>query len=257
MSSQYVRGSVCVYDGPSLLDGSPIAVLLTGLGSASKNTKTGSLVQSHIVLRDTPPAEAIRLGLDSGSICPATCPHLINGTCYVHPIIKRGQGTAGAWRSFHAGRYRHAERDTLSSIGAGRDIRLGSYGDPCAVPLWVWESLLAESVSNTGYTHGWRLASAQPLRRWCMASVDSPASASEAIAKGWRVYLPEPHGTTTRRLGGGTLATCPASAESGHRLTCSACPSSLRCAGNRHGSAIAGVRIAAHGSAGGRVVASD
>lgn len=257
MPSPYTRGSAVIYEGASVLDGSPIVVILTGLGAASRNVKTGALVQSHIIRRDMSPADAIREGQDAGSICPATCPHLIMGTCYVHPIIKRGQGTSGAFRSYHAGRYRVADRDSLIALGAGRDIRLGSYGDPCAVPYWVWETLLVASSSNTGYTHGWRLPSAQRLRAYCMASVDSPDSAREAIGAGWRVYLPEPHGVKTRKIGADTLATCPASAEAGHVRTCATCPPKLRCSGNRHGSSIQGVRITAHGSSAARVVATD
>jgi len=261
MAENTVRGSGVFYKGPSQLDGSPIVGLVTGLAAKSGNDKTGAMVQTHICRADVSPADAIRAGLDAAGPCPATCPHRSrasggNGSCYTHPSILRGHGTSGAWRSYAAGRYRVFPLDTLPSIGEGRDVRLGSYGDPAAVPLAVWEALLSDSVGNTGYTHAWRDVRFRPLARYCMASVDSPASAAEAVRDGWRFYLPEPEGSRTRAIEGHTVAQCPAAAEAGKRVQCSGCPAKLRCSGTRHGSSIAGVRIGAHGSGKGSVVAT-
>ena len=253
MGNQFTRGSGVIYRGPSMLEsGEEIAVLVTGLAAPSGNEKTGAMIQTHIVRVDTEPGEAIRLGMDSGSVCPSKCPHRSkasggNGDCYTFPSILRGHGTAGSWGAFNRGRYRRYGLGELATLGASRDIRLGSYGDPGAVPIEIWDALLSESVSNTGYTHAWRTSPG--LARWCMASVDSVAEATEAMRLGFRFYLPEPVGAApTRRIGGETVAQCPASAEAGRRVTCSTCPKKLRCSGTRHGSQIAGVRIEAHGS---------
>src|SRR3546814_4866747 len=40
---------VILYEGPSKLDGKPIAVIASGLAKASRNTKTGAMVQTYII----------------------------------------------------------------------------------------------------------------------------------------------------------------------------------------------------------------
>jgi hypothetical protein len=55
---------VILYQGPSLLDGAPIVVIATGL-NASSNSKTGDMVQTHIIRADMLPMDAIYNGEDS------------------------------------------------------------------------------------------------------------------------------------------------------------------------------------------------
>lgn len=52
-----------VYDGPSSIDGSPIAVILTGFASKSTNTKTGGMIQSYIIRTDIAPTDLMRAAL--------------------------------------------------------------------------------------------------------------------------------------------------------------------------------------------------
>ena len=46
-------------------------------------------------------------------------------------------------------------------------IRLGSYGDPAAVPIEIWDNLCSVAANYTGYTHQW--ATCDPnLKNYCM-----------------------------------------------------------------------------------------
>ena len=110
-------------------------------------------------------------------------------------------------------------------------LRLGTYGDPCAVPFSVWSPVLeTEGARWTGYTHQWRSPFVDP--RWrdlVMASVDSPALYRKAKAAGWRTFRVRHwvKGTPQPILKG--ERTCPASKEAGHLTTCILCN---KCAGN-------------------------
>jgi hypothetical protein len=237
-----------LYQGPSELDGAPIVCIATGFAKPSANTKTGAEIQTWILRADLNPYAATQNGADA-SICGA-CKHrgtIADGrnvarTCYVR--ITMG-GPAAVWRAYRAGSYREASWSTIVDQVRGRMLRLGSYGDPAAVPAVIWQDLAAVAAAHTGYTHQWRVRS--DLRALCMASVDSVAEYLEAKAAGWRTFR-------VRALAHKTLAsevTCPASAEAGHKTTCSAC----KACGGTSSRARADIVIAAHGAAGRRVTA--
>jgi hypothetical protein len=76
----------------------------------------------------------------------------------------------------------------LSTVAAGRHVRLGAYGDPAAVPAAVWRALVSHASGHTGYTHQWRNPAAAPLRDLCMASVDSADELHAAQSDGWRTF---------------------------------------------------------------------
>jgi hypothetical protein len=215
-----------IYRGPSLLDGAPIVVIAV---TASSNRKTGNMVQTYILRADCHPVEAIKTGADA-SIC-GDCKHrpALGGACYV--VVP--QGPASVYRAFVAGKYPTAPN--LPALGAGRMVRLGTYGDPGAVPVEVWESLTARADGRTGYTHQWRNPSLAAdhrarLLRLCMASVDSPAEARAATAAGYRYFRIRAAGEPIQPL----EFTCPASEEAGKRLTCTNCGA---CDGTRRQSA--------------------
>jgi len=56
-----IEGSAVVWEGPSMIDGSPIVVIITGMkpGSGSGNSKTGTMAQTYIIRSDMSPMEAI------------------------------------------------------------------------------------------------------------------------------------------------------------------------------------------------------
>ncbi len=153
-----------VWEGPSELDGSPIVLIATGLKVSSTNRKTGAMSQTYIVRRDVAPLETIRLGLDC-AIC-GDCPHRSvaaggAGSCYVNI----GHGPRSVYACYERGGYPYASPDVaaLAIEASGLGLRLGTYGDPAAVPLSVWLPLINAAPYRTGYTHAWQYGSARRL----------------------------------------------------------------------------------------------
>jgi hypothetical protein len=227
-----------LYSGPSELDGAPIVVVAIGLASGSANVKTGDMIQTYILRADMSPVDAIHTGADS-SIC-GSCVHrglAGNGagrTCYVNI----GQGPLIVWRTLQAGGYPPATLADIASMGRGRMVRLGTYGDPAAVPSHIWALLTAHSIGHTGYTHQW--LSRPELRGLCMASVDSDAERAAAQRMGWRTYRVALPGDVPRVTG---ERPCPAAKEAGARVQCVDCQ---LCDGTSAGMR-ASVVIQAHG----------
>ena len=203
-----------VYRGPSQIDGAPIVVIV--LTGQSTNRKTGAMVQTYILRSDVAPIAAVRQGADA-SIC-GDCKHRGDGTgkgrtCYVN----LGHGPTGVFKAFERGRYPTVFGSGIADLGARRQVRLGTYGDPAAVPESVWRALLKDAAGWTGYSHQWR--SRPSLRDLVMASVDSPAEHAEAVGAGWRTFRVR---TAAQPLKTGEIA-CPASEEMGKRTTCFTC----------------------------------
>lgn len=209
------HSGLIIYRGPSLLTGAPIVAVVI---VRSENEKTGSAAQSYILADNGErPTDAMRSGADA-AIC-GDCRHrFLNArTCYV--VVR--QGATKVWMALQAGVYPDFTGcvDVVSEVLHGRMLRLGTYGDPAAVPAAVWRGLLPANGAWIGYTHAWRQALAAPLRDICMASVDSPAEYALARSMGWRTFR-------VRAPGEAPLpreAVCPASEEAGHKLTCDQC----------------------------------
>ena len=145
------RKTIILYRGPSLINGQPIVALAQ---SDSSNGKTGDMIQTFI-LDDSgvDPVTASRTGQDE-SIC-GDCPHrgtpnnntkgqATNRTCYV----TLAHAPLGKWKALQRGAYGDsvATRQEIVAFGSFRGVRLGTYGDPCAVPNHVWESLISLSL---------------------------------------------------------------------------------------------------------------
>lgn len=225
-----------VYRGPSLLNGAPIVVVVI---VKSDNAKTGNVGQSYI-LPDSGerPTEALRSGSDA-AVC-GDCKHrpLNSGTCYV--VVR--QGATAVWQSLQFDQYPDFTRwpDIVGEVLRGRMLRIGTYGDPAAVPVTVWRALTHCLSGWIGYTHQWRQALAQPLRDLCMASVDTPTEFDLARAMGWRTFrvrLPEESLLARESV-------CPASAEAGHKLQCEGCRACNGAGNGRRGS----IAIVLHGN---------
>ncbi len=219
-----------VYSGPSILDGSPIVMIATGFNGSS-NEKTGAeLIQTYILRQDEFPAAASRNGTDA-AIC-GDCSkrgtydeagNRVEGSreCYVN----LGQGVLIVYKAYTRGFYRTCEERDLSSVFANRLIRLGTYGDPAAVPSHIWTAMLSRSKGRTGYTHQWKAPHAAWLRQYVMASADTIEEAQEAQAAGWRTFRVAPAVGWNKEPG---ESLCPASAEGGKATTCDHC---LLCSG--------------------------
>lgn len=204
-----------IYNGPSLLDGKPIVVIAT---YSNRNKKTGHVVQTYILRSDLNPLEASKTGEDF-SIC-GNC--TMRGEVTTDPQRKQakgrrcyvnlGQGVLIVYKSYLRGVYKEgAARD----MGRGRFVRVGTYGDPAAVPSHVWDELLSESDTWTAYSHqsGWRPDIA-------MQSADSHADAIAHWKAGRRTFRVI---KGLDQLDKGKEALCPASKEAGRRVQCTAC----------------------------------
>lgn len=169
-----------LYEGPSLFDGEPIVVIITGYETPTSNRKTGDMVQSWIIKQGEYPNEAISNNTDS-SIC-GNCP-LKGKVCYVMMMPVNN-----IYRNYKEGRYPHINNQILRKIKRRhRLIRIGSYGDPCASPIESWVPLIDACDGYTGYTHAWFYSN--PLwKKYLMASVETIELMNRANSLGWRTY---------------------------------------------------------------------
>ena len=236
------------YDGPSMIDGAPIVAIAV---LQSDNRKTGNMVQTYILRADTHPVDAIRTGEDS-SIC-GDCMHRARivetidkrgrkrfkrvRTCYVNV----GQSVAAVFGAWARGSYPLIDPADAAQLIADRVVRIGSYGDPAAVPAGHWHALIARAAGHTGYSHQWRMAHAQGLRDIVMASADSAQDRDLARAMGWRTFTVR---TADQSLAAREIA-CPASPEGGNRRQCIDCKA---CDGAGLNAARASVSIVVHGA---------
>ena len=173
-----------LYRGPSCFDPDrTIQVIITGDDRKSKNRKTGGgMLQSWILDTETDPVEAVDSGLDD-SYC-GSCP-LGPGApagkrvCYVVPC----QAPMAVWKKADRNGYDLASWPQFYL----KSMRLGSYGDPAAVPDVVWRKTTMNLSRWTGYTHSWRTTE-QSRAEYLMASCDSREDRTEAKSKGWRTF---------------------------------------------------------------------
>jgi hypothetical protein len=224
MSARKPTGCV-IYAGPSLLDGKPIVAVAVTAKSA--NSKTGGMVQTYIIRSDVDPRDASRTGEDY-SIC-GTCPHrgvaqpdkatglAAKRTCYV--VI--GQGPVIVFKGLQRGIYPAARgHKAIAALGNGRMVRLGTYGDPAAVPAYVWESLTSEAKGHTAYSHQATTQGADYRPSMFMRSADSELEARTAWAIGERTF--RVIGAVADVVKGSEIL-CPASEEAGRKTTCDRC----------------------------------
>ena len=226
------------YKGPSLIDGFPvvgIAIL------NSQNSKTGNMIQTYIINDNgLSPLENSRQKKDY-SIC-GNCKHRRNtgGSCYVN----LGQGPNMVFKSLQANKYPDY---TLSpnywdSLIEGREIRIGAYGDPMAIPYEIWERLLNKARNWTGYTHQWNEDFFDSrIGKLCMASVDNKEEYTRAKDKGLRTFrvLSNQESTFEKEF------FCPATPEGNNKTDCKNC---CACSGTKKNPNKADVAVVVHGS---------
>jgi hypothetical protein len=235
-----------LYNGPSAIDGEPVVAIATGLQNGARNAKTGPMAQIYIIRPDLHPLDAVQTGADK-AIC-GDCVHRgtvvtdpktgkrrnVGRSCYVTLI----HGPRMIYDAFKRGLYAPLAPEQARTVLRGRKVRVGAYGDPGAVPVSVWTTVLGRVGELTGYTHQWRRYPG--LAAFCMASCDSPAERDEAKALGFRTFRVR---SRDEPLQGGE-GHCPASVEMGKAVRCDTC---LLCGGNRT-QAKADITILAHGA---------
>jgi|694.fasta_scaffold06160_6 hypothetical protein len=213
-----------IYRGASLLDGKPIVVVAI---TKSSNKKTGNMVQTYILPDNGMSPVFNAQNLLDVSVC-GDCKHRrgLGGSCYVN----LGQGPRAVADGIVRGIY--PENFTQAQLGCqGRMVRLGTYGDPMAVPAWVWLNLLLLAVGHTGYSHQWNNPAIDPeqhaaIMTLCMASADSPEDYTRAQSMRLRSFRVR---TAEQPALQGEFE-CPASEEQGKRKTCAEC---MACNGTR------------------------
>ena len=231
--------SFIIYDGPSLIDGSPIVAIAQ---VKSGNRKTGDMVQTWILRSDIDPITASRTGADT-AIC-GDCPHkgtpsdketgwAQDRTCYVNLLFAPN----GVYKAYKRGAYDTAQgHDAIAAIAKGKGCRLGSYGDPAACPSYIWESLTSDAEFVTAYTHN----HVNPMPHKIMTSADNAAQAHSAWSRNERTFRVV---SDLAQIIKGKEVLCPASDEAGNRATCAACK---LCGGNSVKAK--SVAIVAHGA---------
>jgi hypothetical protein len=245
--------SAIIYSGPSLIDGAPIVCVAI---VTSGNVKTGNMIQTHILRADMDPLQASKTGADF-AIC-GNCKHRGTATtdstrkqaqgrtCYVN----LGQGPNQVFKAYSAGKYSQATPEQVQAIGRARMVRLGTYGDPAAVPSHVWDNLLKEAAGHTGYTHqhstSYTKTNPADYQR-VMYSADTMAQAEAVHRQNVRTFRVIPIKDYTTQGQNALLKNeilCPASKEAGQRVTCDKCK---LCSGSQIKAK--SVAIVAHGTA--------
>lgn len=207
-----------IYRGPSMLDSKPIVVIAVW---QSANSKTGDLLQTYLLRSDLDPREANKYGEDE-SIC-GDCQH--RGTPTFDPLlslaegrscyVNMGQGVLIVYQQFLAGKYPdYTQPHQRRSVGRKRKVRIGTYGDGAAAPVYVWDDLLAEADGHTAYSHN----GGDPMRY--MISADNLQQAREAWARKHRTFRVV---RSVDEIDRKHEALCPASKEAGYKAQCSDC----------------------------------
>ena len=224
-----MRG-VILHEGNSLLDNKPVVVIAV---SNSNNDKNGSLIQTFIMRSDIDPITASRQGEDY-SVC-GDCVHrgVPNFTknsggadkrsCYVMLLM-----LLSVYKAYKKGKYKRLRGHTaISEWFRDKLVRLGAYGDPSAVPSYIWDSVLLHSKGRTGYTHQFNTNGADVRTDMCMVSVDNLDQAKQQWELGNRTFRV---GRFTTDMIREEEVLCPASKEAGRRTTCDKCK---LCSGNK------------------------
>ena len=213
-----------IYQGKSLIDGKMIVVIFL---PKSRNKKTGNMCQVYILVLDIDPRLASKTGADY-SIC-GDCKHrgtptndpnrsyAKGRTCYVN----LAQGVLVVYKQLMKGAYPMVNNHKdIQSLGENQVIRLGTYGDPSAVPSYIWDSLLSKAKKHTGYTHQSKIASADVRADQCMMSADSYEESKQFWSRGFRTFRVLQKNEV---LDSKNEVLCPASKEAGKRTTCEQC----------------------------------
>jgi hypothetical protein len=141
-------------------------------------------------------------------------------TCYVN----LGHGPTAVFSGLMRGIYPSLNPALLSKL-RGRMLRLGTYGDPAAIPQSAWEPLLNAGISGyTGYTHQWQNKLGNVWIGRLMASVDNATERLKAWKCGWKTFTVL---NTSETHTDAKSATCPSSKEYeqkiGKKIQCADC----------------------------------
>lgn len=182
-----------LHEGPSLIGSGDVVAIAT---LTSKNIKTGNMVQVWILPKHMDPLDALQASQNSGACgqCPLqgcfddTLKRMVNRVCYVNV----GQAPKQVYNSYAKGKYPRFQRQYHECLLKDREIRIGAYGDPAALPTHLVKYLAQVGSGWTGYSH--QLFSidqrrANALAKYLMVSCHTPAQHAEAKRRGWRSFV--------------------------------------------------------------------
>lgn len=213
-----VPRGVIVYRGPSLIDGAPLIVVLTGIRGSSRNSKTSGarpLAQTYVIpaamlagitgAREDRAADYkrwtlnLRGGCDAGACgsCgkrPALAAGVDAGELPVDPCYVRN-GPPEVARAVVRGAYPDATPEVAAayvaaSVAAGRiaGVRAGAWGDPAAAPLAAHAPIL-DAARATAQPSGRRGVATAYTRRWITYNIKAGAAGYVSAAlHPWRAY---------------------------------------------------------------------
>jgi len=171
--------SFLIWDGESEINTEPISVIGSGFKHSS-NMKTGDMIQTWI-LPNINPVLAVKTGEDS-SVC---------GNCWRRPLL----GNKCYVTVMQAPNQVFKTKDKLVELpdrSFSKGLRLGSWGDPNAVPSKIWQDLIPRFTFHTGYTSRWKHT--ENLKGIVQASCSSLSEKETAKNKGWKTFTALPVG---------------------------------------------------------------
>jgi hypothetical protein len=236
---------IILWQGASQIDGAPIVAIANRIVNASKNEKTGHMVQTFIIRSDVAPHIALKTGQDE-SVC-GNCKHrpILHKALNVAPCyVQVAKSVYSVYKAFKNGRYAVAgvdfDKALIPALFEGLIFRLGTYGDPAAIPFQVWRYATLRVAGHAGYSHQWQDSRFQAFKSLCMASVDSETELTLAHAMGRRSFRVR---NDTGPLTKGLEIVCPASKEAGFKTNCAAC----KACGGTSAKAKVSIAIISHG----------
>ena len=184
----------------------------------SNNAKTGDMVQTYLLDHETLTSEPDAFGAKC-SACPmvSKC-YVSRDKLSVRSALKR---LLGEERTSYA----HATLDQVLPLLSGRKVRLGTYGDPSALPLEDLKAIVSACAGHTGYSHFWREIDTE-YSAYLMASVEDASAELLAQGLGYRTFRVITKEDTERSVS--SVAVECLNASSG--LTCAEC---LLCSGTK------------------------
>lgn len=178
-----------LYEGPSLIDGSPIVAVVAKVGSArTSNRKLGKNTAQIYILDQRWAPHVGRANGTSRSICGGCA---IEDMCYVNLRF-----VARVWDCWERGGYTYDLEWAAEQIRKRKLIsRVATFGDPSALPSDTMDWFVDETLPTIGYTHHWKAPWTDDLlKHQVMASVESVEDARAAQEAGWRTYRVRDHG---------------------------------------------------------------
>lgn len=207
--------------------------LTLGWIARAANKKTGPIPTAYVIEVDVDVNDP---AAGSRASCAAIACSLLDKGCYAHSGTPR-MGIASMVKAISKGADRSLEEALKNRHPDAKTTRMTALGDAGGTPLLVALALKAavrihkEGLGLIGYTHGWRVKHAEPLKAAFRASCNDLTEVDEALAAGWKatVVLPgdtDPKSKGLRTPGGARVLICPAlvpPAPGRERVTCNKC----------------------------------